>query len=192
MRSSSTNPIRIDRLTFPNGACVGMTLCPGKFQAAALTGAWARDLDADLAAIRDEGTHTLVTLMERHEFASLRVERLPQAVSALGLQWRHLPIDDQGVPDEHFESRWQTVGRELHQLIDRGHLVVLHCMGGLGRTGLVATRLLIERGIGASTALARVRAARPGTVETPAQERWLFDYSRNPRLHWRQGGDPWR
>jgi len=38
---------------------------------------------------------------------------------------------------------------------------------GLGRTGMIAARLLAERG--AAAPVETIRAARPGAVETPAQ-----------------------
>lgn len=44
-------------------------------------------------------------------------------------------------------------------------------MGGLGRTGTIAVRLLAELGMPADDALAAVRRARPDTEETTAQER---------------------
>ena len=52
--------------------------------------------------------------------------------------------------------------------------IVIHCLGGLGRTGLVACKLLTEQGIPAASALEQVRAARPGAVETPEQEAYVL------------------
>ena len=55
-----------------------------------------------------------------------------------------------------------------------GESVVVHCRGGLGRTGLVAARLLVELGESPVSALVRVRAARPGAVETVEQEKYVL------------------
>jgi hypothetical protein len=55
----------IDALDTPGGGRIGMTFCPGKQNPFAMTGAWARDLDTDLAVIRAWGASTLVTLMEQ-------------------------------------------------------------------------------------------------------------------------------
>lgn len=41
------------------GGAVGVTFAPGKHQAQAMTGIWARDLDLDLLAIRDWGSANL-------------------------------------------------------------------------------------------------------------------------------------
>ncbi len=59
--------------------------------------------------------------------------------------------------------------------------VLLHCRGGLGRTGVVAARLLMEFGVPVKDAVRTVRAARPGTIETSAQERYLRDLALDPR-----------
>ena len=49
-----------------------------------------------------------------------------------------------------------------------------HCKGGLGRAGMVAARLLVESGYTPEDAIERVRAARPGAIETQAQERYVL------------------
>lgn len=55
-RTSTTHPIRVDAV-LPDGgwAPVGMSFCPGKKQTGALTGDWDRNLDLDLARIREWG-----------------------------------------------------------------------------------------------------------------------------------------
>lgn len=54
MRTSASHPIRIDPLPVGNGV-LGLTFCPGK-KARSLYGAPSdRDLDTDLAAVRDWG-----------------------------------------------------------------------------------------------------------------------------------------
>jgi ADP-ribosyl-[dinitrogen reductase] hydrolase len=57
---------------------------------------------------------------------------------------------------------------------------ITHCRGGLGRAGLVAALLLIETGLEAEAAIRAVRAARPGAIETAAQERYVRAYSPSP------------
>jgi ADP-ribosyl-[dinitrogen reductase] hydrolase len=95
------------------------------------------------------------------------------------MAWYHLPIRDGDVPDAHFEQAWHRQGPELRQRLTAGERILIHCRAGLGRTGLVAVRLLIELGEEPRTALDRVRAARPGAVETPAQKCYVL------QQHWR-------
>ena len=61
--------------------------------------------------------------------------------------------------------------------VGQGERVLIHCHGGRGRSGLVAARLLIDRGMDAPAALATVRRARPGAVETAGQEAHLTAYA---------------
>lgn len=168
--TSQTHPLRIDAVETPTGGVIGMTFCPGKKQRHSISGHWDRDLTADLGVIKDWGAEALVTLMEPDELAWVEVGHLGDAVEALGLDWYHLPIRDVHPPGQRFENRWILYGLRLRRLLRRGGRVVLHCRGGLGRTGTVAARLLVELGMNPDDAMTAVRAARPGTIETAAQE----------------------
>ena len=179
-RTSATHPLQIASLDTPGGGRIGMSFCPGKRDPLATTGPWARDLDTDLAVIRAWGASALVTLMEDHELVHLEVGRLGEAVRSMGIDWYHLPIRDVSVPSNAFETQWRTSGEELRERLLRGQSVVVHCRGGLGRTGLIAASLLIELGEVPVRALERVRAARPGAVETREQELYVLERVRQP------------
>ena len=69
-----------------------------------------------------------------------------------------------------FQYNRRKISRVRH-----GQSLVVHCRGGLGRTGLISARLLIELGESPARALARVRAARPGAVETREQETYVLE-----------------
>jgi ADP-ribosylglycohydrolase/protein-tyrosine phosphatase len=171
MRTSLSHPLKIAELEVPDvPGRLGLTFCPGKRQAAAATGAWNRDLELDLNEVAGWGATTVVTLMEADELAQLGVAGLGEAVQARGLAWHHLPIPDAEVPDEAWERRWAEAGAELRARLARGERVVLHCKGGLGRTGTVAARLLVERGVPVEDAIRAVRAVRPSAIETAVQE----------------------
>jgi len=174
-RTSITHPMRIATLDLPTGGRIGLTFCPGKRDDFAMTGSWSRDLEIDLRAIIDWGASTLVTLIETHEFDLLQVPNLGPSAQAAGLVWHHLPIRDVAVPDSSFEDRWESVGAELRGRLHRGEGLVVHCRGGLGRAGTVAARLLVEFGEVPAKALERVRAVRPGAVETWEQERYVLE-----------------
>ena len=174
MKSSISHPLRMDALDVPGTPGVlGLTFCPGKRQRHALTGAWERDLDADLQAIAAWGASVLVNLVEDHEMRALGVadtsERLPP-----GITYYRLPIPDAGIPDARWERDWVETGAALRAALMRGERIVVHCKGGLGRTGLVAARLLIELGTQPAEAVRRVRAARPGSIETAVQYEYVL------------------
>jgi protein-tyrosine phosphatase len=172
-RTSLTHPLQIAELLLPGNGMLGLTFCPGKVQPCALTGSWLRDLDIDCERLVEWGASTVITLMEQHELNDLSVEPLPGALAARNIAWRHLPIEDTGVPDEAFIRRWKSECAQRHAALSNGERMVLHCKGGLGRTGLVAAMICIERGMDATSAIARVRAVRKGAIETRGQERFV-------------------
>ena len=53
-------------------------------------------------------------------------------------------------------------------------VAVVHCAAGLGRTGTFAAQLLVTSGLTPQKAIAAVRQARPGTIETEAQEQAVY------------------
>jgi ADP-ribosyl-[dinitrogen reductase] hydrolase len=173
-RTSHSHPLNIAPLATPGGGRIGMTFCPGKTDLFAMSGPWAREMDTDLAAIQAWGASALVTLVEQHELVHLGVGGLGERVHAMGLDWYHLPIQDVSIPTPEFETQWRTSGQTLRERLLGGQSLVVHCRGGLGRTGLIAARLLIELGESPQAALRRVRAARPGAVETPEQEMYVL------------------
>jgi len=171
-RTSASDPLKIDTVPCRAGQ-IGMTICPGKKGPSIYGPPWDRDLQTDFAAIAAWGAAAVVTLMESEEFSTVDVPGLPQVARAQPWPWYHLPFVDGGAPGAEFEDRWQTVGPQLHQLLEAGRKILIHCRGGLGRTGLVVARLLIEAGMSTETAIETVRAARPGAIETPEQEVYL-------------------
>ncbi len=144
---------------------MGLCACPGQ----------SASLSVDLLRLRDWGARGLVTLIEDHELELLGVTPLPEEIEALGMRWWHLPIRDMDTPDAGFEIRWRKAGQELCSLLGDGFSVALHCRGGKGRTGTIAARLLVELGSAPALAIERVRAARPGSIETRAQEKFVHD-----------------
>jgi len=179
-RTSQDHPLQIAPLKTSGPGLIGMTLCPGKKDQAALTGAWDRDLDIDLQAILDWGGKVLVTLMEEYELRQLGVEDIGERAGEIGLTWYHLPIQDVSIPDSEFEETWDVVSPILHKHLDAGEHVVIHCRGGLGRTGTIAARLLVESGETPQNALYRVRVARVGSVETEEQEEYVLSLGEVP------------
>jgi len=152
-----------------------MTFCPGKTDLGAATGAWERDLDIDLDAAVAWGASAVISLIEDHEFDLLKVPGLGSAVEARGMRWFHLPIRDIKRPDSRFLDQWQVDGPQIHQILNDGGSVVLHCRGGLGRTGTVAAQILVETGIDPTDAIVKVRQARPGAIETTDQKDYVLE-----------------
>jgi protein-tyrosine phosphatase len=176
IRSSSTHPLQIAELPVPGGGSLGITFCPGKCGPSLFGHVWQRDLDADLDAIKRWGAAVVVTLVEASELDALQVPALAQGVPARGMRWVHLPIVDVSVPSSAFERAWREELPVLLAALETGGKVLVHCKGGLGRAGMGAAFLLIETGDAAPAAIRKVRAVRPGAIETPAQEQYVLAY----------------
>jgi ADP-ribosyl-[dinitrogen reductase] hydrolase len=190
VNTSKNNPLRISELPLGKGV-IGMSICPGKHDPDAWSGPCARSLAADLLVIRSWGTGVVVTLMEAWELDLLHVSDLGTAVTANGMSWWHLPVKD-GFPLEYpgdgfLEARidrWRLPCSLLLRFLHAGGRAFIHCRGGLGRTGSLAARLLMEDGLDAASAIGRVRDCRPGTVETEEQEDYLLRLSEQLRKAW--------
>lgn len=163
-----TGALRIDSLPTPGGGTIGMVHCPGR-----CAPPWQRDLASDIATIRDWPADVLVSLVEDHEFARLGVPRFAEEVRRSGLVWHHVPIADMQIPGGHFDHAWLAARPVVMNALSGGGRVVLHCAAGLGRTGMIAAKLLMALGVEGGDAVAQVRRARPGTIETAEQERFV-------------------
>jgi len=148
---------------------LGMTLCPGRRDRG-------RQLQADVAAIRAAGANVLVCLLQEEELERVGAEDLQQACLAVGIGFRQLPIPDQGVPA--MDEAKECVG-DIRESLARGECVVLHGMGGLGRTGLMAASVAIEAGMDPEEAIALAREARRDrrVVESEAQAKFVQAYA---------------
>jgi ADP-ribosyl-[dinitrogen reductase] hydrolase len=92
------------------------------------------------------------------------------------MEWFHLPIQDMAAPDESFDDIWTEMAPRIPQMIKQGDNVLVHCRGGLGRSGTIAALLLIEFGLPNGLAIAQVRIARPGAIDIAEQEEYVRRY----------------
>jgi protein-tyrosine phosphatase len=165
--------LRVDWVELPKGGRIGMTHCPGRRGRDGSGHVWQRDLESDLQDLLNEQVPLLVSLVEEREFETLGVPGLPMA-AASRLAWHHLPIADMTIPGVPFFQRWDRSCSAVLQVLEAGGRVVLHCAAGLGRTGTIAAKLLTDCvGLSADEAIERIRQARPGTIETSAQEAFV-------------------
>lgn len=177
-RTSESDPIRVDFLPDNAGlgpARLGMTFGPGK-RASGIAGQWKRNLDTDLARLVDEyRARVLVSLLTPHEYAEFGIADLPTAARKHQLEFLSLPIEDGGIPRSVGEAV-VLVEQILERLQSTG-TVVVHCRGGLGRTGLIAACCLTTAGHQAEQAIAIVRAARPKAIENSSQEAFIAEFA---------------
>lgn len=169
--TSISHPLHIATVAAGEGlGRIGLSLCPGKQDRHGLSGRWQRDLSRDISVIAEAGFCAVVTLIEGHEMEALDVGRLGLEVSRHAMDWYHLAIRDGEAPGRDFEQAWAQAGKELRARLHDGFPVFVHCKGGLGRAGTIGSRLLVELGWTPDKAIDAIRRARPGAIETQAQE----------------------
>ncbi|MCU0989746.1 MAG: hypothetical protein MUE63_09250 [Xanthomonadales bacterium] len=126
-----------------------------------------------LAQLKAVGAGAVITLMPEDEMASNAVANLGALCAAAGLQWFHLPIADDHPPGADFAAAWEAQRSAVHQLLDTGGRIAIHCKGGSGRTGLMAAQILIERGRSKDEARAAVKALRPKALSLDVHQDYL-------------------
>jgi protein-tyrosine phosphatase len=152
VRTSKTHPLRIDWLgeSLPH-SLIGLTFAPGKRCESTLGFRWERDVDADLSALIKTGTSVLVCLMEDHELPPNGLAELLPSARSRGLEVLRLQIRDGGIPDDIADV--DTLLDAIDDRVSRGQRIVIHCLGGLGRTGTVAGCYLVRRGMTSAQAI---------------------------------------
>ena len=183
IKTSDTHPIQIGFIDLACGR-VGLTFCPGKHQDSGVTGnRWRRDLDTDLARVRSNGFTHVISLIEWDEMVELSVPNLGERVAAHGMTWSHFPIVDGDTPTQASLPRLRSLRHAWQGWLAADSSVLVHCKGGLGRAGTIASILLLDAGHtdDAEAAMRAVRAVRPGAIENRNQERFVRDLARNDR-----------
>ena len=128
------------------------------------------DAFRDLAALPALGVGAVASLVEDAPD--------PIAMSAAGLVFIHIPVTDFTPPTQGQIDRFVKFVREQNA---KGLAVAAHCGAGLGRTGTMIACQLVADGDDAETALRKVRAARPGSVETAEQAAAVRAYAKRRR-----------
>lgn len=156
---------------------VGMSIAPGKKDLNGFTGAHDRDLTADLDALFGQfKTTVFVSLMEDFEYRRFGISALFPGVRERGAQVLHYPIVDVSVPTN--SATFRVLIERLYAQVQAGEQILVHCKGGLGRTGLVVACLLVRLGHEAAAAVRITRETRKGTIQTSLQEQWVYNFAR--------------
>lgn len=116
----------------------------------------------DLAAISAVGIKILVSLTEEPVAADL--------LSRAGIEGRHFPITDMGVPAAGPTAR---LCKFIETRLEAGDPVAVHCHAGLGRTGTILACYLVWQRTPPDEAITRVRAINRYFIQNSDQERFV-------------------
>lgn len=136
-------------------------LIPGQLAGCQMPGVVA-PLDYDLGLLRAVGITRLINLTDRAV--------PPEALARHGLTAFQLAVEDRKAPPLMWTklllARMETFLRE-------GDVIAVHCLAGLGRTGVVLGAWLVRQGLTAEAALQRLRTIDPRYVQSDEQETLL-------------------
>lgn len=159
-------------LPTPSGGLL-LSPCPGWFDRSVPQAGTSLRMLADLRALSAAGARLLLTLLGDDELARLGASRLAGGCNELRMAWAQCPIADFAAPGPAFEVAWTAIASDVHARLDRGERVGIHCRAGIGRSGTVAARILVERGMAPAAAIAWVRQHRRGAIETDTQQAYV-------------------
>ncbi len=165
--SVATAQVRLPATPSRRGPSGFHWLVPGKLAGCPMPGV-VFAADHDLALLRGMGVTVLVNLTEN-----------PMAEAVLaphGLRSYHLGIPDRGAPP----LLWaKLLLAKIEVMLREGDVVAVHCLAGLGRTGMVLAAWLVREGLTADEALRRLRTIDPGFVQSREQEDLLHALEEN-------------
>lgn len=166
-RIKANNQLRFDYLA-PIESQIALTILPGRKDRN-------RNLMMDIQHIKDSGFDSIVSLLSKDEYYHYGVTDLISAYQNSGLNVLELNIIDQGVPSQ---EDMQKITSFIHSKTQTGKKVLIHCVGGLGRSGMVAACYLSEyKKIDPKNAIEFVREIRSKrAIESRIQEDFVKNY----------------
>jgi protein-tyrosine phosphatase len=168
-RIRSTGPLRIDWLKTKeeNLNRIGLTILPGRKD-------FSRSIDADIQTIKNERISKIIVLVTDDELHDYGVDELLTEYEKAGLEYHHMPILDQMVCSKKDMDKLVWT---LNIWLEHGNKIMVHCVGGLGRSGMVAACYLKHYGINTKDAIAIVRDSRSTrAIESKLQEEFVEKY----------------
>uniref|UniRef100_A0A8C9RHE6 Cyclin-dependent kinase inhibitor 3 n=1 Tax=Scleropages formosus TaxID=113540 RepID=A0A8C9RHE6_SCLFO len=135
-----------------------------------------RNLPKDVDELKDQGVEDVFVFCTLGELQKYRVPRLLDVYRQQGLRVHHLPFPDGGTPELDQCSR---ILEELQFNLENNRKTVIHCYGGLGRSGLMAGCLLLQLSVSMTPdkAIEILRELRGGgAIQTVKQYNFLHEF----------------
>ena len=147
---------------------IGLTILPGRRDRG-------RDLATDIATMKEQGVQVVYALITDQELQDYGVPQLLDAYAENGIKVRQIRVID----GSHASWReTQVLVEAVDEDLRNGRNVMIHCLGGLGRSGTLVANYLTSIGMTSDEAIAQVREARsPRAVETSRQINFINKYA---------------
>ncbi|XP_028422202.1 cyclin-dependent kinase inhibitor 3 [Perca flavescens] len=135
-----------------------------------------RSLEKDVDELQNQGVQEVFVFCTRGELNKYRVPSLLEVYRQRGFTVHHTPFPDGDVPEL---EQCCHILRKLHVSLENNRRTVIHCYGGLGRSGLVAACLLLQLSLTmtANKAIEILREHRGGgAIQTVKQYNFLHEF----------------
>ncbi|KAK9534022.1 hypothetical protein VZT92_009097 [Zoarces viviparus] len=135
-----------------------------------------RSLDRDVEELQNQGVQEVFVFCTRGELSKYRVSSLLEVYRQRGFTVHHAPFSDGDAPE--LEQCCQIL-EELRLSLENNRRTVIHCYGGLGRSGLIAACLLLQLShtMTANKAIEILREHRGGgAIQTVKQYNFLHEF----------------
>ena len=157
-----TNQAAVFRIDSIGKGCLAIMAQP------ASTGSVASAI-SEIAAL---GFHQVVSLLEPAEANALGLAQEAELVTGQSMEFISYAIPDMGLPKS--SDDFARLAQNLYTRIESGTNTLIHCRGGIGRSGLLAAAVLLLDGKDVQAAFSLVSRMRGRRVpETAQQGAWL-------------------
>uniref|UniRef100_A0A8C6U0K1 Cyclin-dependent kinase inhibitor 3 n=1 Tax=Neogobius melanostomus TaxID=47308 RepID=A0A8C6U0K1_9GOBI len=135
-----------------------------------------RSLQRDVEELQSQGVQSVFVFCTRGELNKYRVPSLLEAYRQCGFAVHHMPFLDGDAPELEHCCR---ILEQLRHNLDNNRRTVIHCYGGLGRSGLIAACLLLQLSLTMTPnkAIEILREHRGGgAIQTVRQYNFLHEF----------------
>lgn len=133
-------------------------------------------IDEEFSNISDAGINQIVSLLESHESYALGLEKEEFYTEKYGMAFVSNPLVDRGLPASVAEFSRFT--KQLYTEMFDGSNTIVHCHGGIGRSGIVGAAILLHCGFTAENAFKYITEKRGIPVpDTDEQSGWVVNHA---------------
>ena len=130
----------------------------------------------EIAGLRQLGIDHVVSLLEVVEQIDVGLADEESLCVKNGMRYTSFPITDRDVPQK---ADAIALAADLNRYISNGEHVVIHCRAGIGRTGMIASAVLMQAGYSSGEAIHMVSWARGALIpDTAEQNNWIKSLER--------------